>query len=189
MPLLIPNEQDVPASFAYVAMAVRDRTDDFAARCDSLGSGVLSGMSVGPDTGTDMKVAVSSGSVLIAGRQYLYSGSGSPLTIGPASTGDRRDVIIYRAGSGSGVMVLAGTPSAFTTGNWTTASYPVLPPVKTYLTEATDVVLAEIYICSSNGSNTVAITSANIVDKRNTLGSATAEAYPASSLYLAGNYR
>jgi len=185
MAVVIPNVQDSPA---FIAMAERDRTDDFAARCDSLGSGVVSGMAVTQDTGSDMKVAVAAGSVMVAGTSYAYGGTGgSPLTVAAASAGDRRDVVVYRVGTG--VTVLTGTVPTGLTGAWTVGSYPTLPPVKPDIVEATDVVLAEVYVAGSGGTPTTVITTAtNLVDKRNVLiPSGTPSLI--DQLYLSANFR
>jgi len=159
MAVVLPNIQDSPS---FDGMAVPDSVDEFAASCDAQATGILSGMSVTQDTGLDMKIAVASGTVAVAGVEYTFAGSGSPFTVGAASASDRRDVVIYRAGTG--VMVLAGTPCG--TAGWTRTSTG-LPPVKPAIAPSTDAVLAEIYVASTT---TTIITATNLVDKRNVLG-------------------
>jgi hypothetical protein len=160
MPLVLPNIEDVPS---FDAMAARDSSDLSALGAPGRGVGVVSGMAVTQDTGADMKVAVAAGSVLLGGTTTAYAGAGSPFTIAAASATDRRDAIVYRVGTG--VVVLTGT--ACGTAGWTHAS-PGNPPVKPMLTEATDILLAEVYVANT----TVAIvTATNIVDKRMAIAS------------------
>jgi hypothetical protein len=177
MAVVIPNDQDSPS---FIGMAVRDRTDDFAARCASLDSGVVSGMAVTQNTGSDMNVAVATGTVAVAGTTYTYTGTGSPFAISAAGAGDRRDVVVYRAGTG--VVVLTGTIPSGLTGAWTTASYPTLPPVKPNIVESTDVVLAEVYV---DYNTTAIVTATNVVDKTNVLNQAVT--YPTISTSSAIN--
>jgi hypothetical protein len=155
MALLLPNIEDVPF---FDGMAVRDSADLGALGAPGRGSGVVSGMAVTQDTGADMKIAVASGVVTVGGTSFTYSGTGSPFTVAAANTGDRRDAVIYRVGTG--VMVLQGTPCPV--GGWAHGS-GVNPPVKPTLTEATDVLLAELYVASTT---TTIVTASNVVDKR-----------------------
>jgi hypothetical protein len=152
--LILPNLQDAPA---FDAMAVRDAADYQTLAAASRNTGVLSGMQITQDTGTDLKIAAASGSVRILGQVFSYTGTGSPFTVPTVSPGgDRRDAVIYRAGSG--VEILEGTPN--TTPNWD-ASSDTDPPVKPELVEATDCLLAEIYTTPT----TTEIVAANLVDK------------------------
>lgn len=157
--LVLPNIQDSPS---FDGMAVGDAGDEWSLNGPTLGTGVISGMAVTQDTGSDMKIAVASGIVTVGGTQYTYTGTGSPFTITTASATDRRDVVVYRAGTG--IVVIAGT--ACGTAGWTRTSTG-LPPVKPDIVQSTDVILAEIYVASTT---TVISTATNVVDKRNLLG-------------------
>lgn len=159
MALVLPNIEDAPS---FDGMAVRDSADFSALGAPGRGSGVVSGMAVTQDTGSNMKVAVASGVISINGVETTYSGTGSPFTVAAASATDRRDAVIYRVGTG--VVVLAGT--ACGTAGWTHTSTGN-PPVKPTLTESTDVLLDEIYVAATT---TVITTATNLVDKRNILG-------------------
>lgn len=148
MSLVEPNIQDSPS---FDAMAVPDATDDWCLLGAIAGTGVVSGVAVTQDTGSDMKVAYSGGQVAVAGT--LYTVTSGTATVSAASTSDRRDVVVYRAGTG--VVVLAGTPCG--TVGWTrSAAVASLPPVKPAVVRSTDCVLAEVYVTPT----TVAIVTA-----------------------------
>ena len=172
MAVIIPNYQDSPS---FPAMAERDRTDDFAARCAAQGTGVLSGMAVTQHTGSDMYVTVAAGQVSVQGNVSTYAGG----TVGPfnaAGAGDRRDCVVLRSGSATiltgsvPTLLQAGGSGSGLVGAWAVTSTYV-PPVKNDVVETTDCVLAEVYVAY----NTTAITSGwtgtgNIVDKTNVIG-------------------
>ena len=160
MALALYNQEDSPT---YAAWAELDKTDVWIVQQGSQQTGVISGMAVTQDSGSDMKVAVASGSVEVGGTEYTYSGTGSPFTVAAASTADRWDLVVYRAGTG--IVVIEGTPCLLTGANWITTSTQ-LPPVKPAHTLSTDVVLAAIYV----GYNTTTITTTqNVVDRRNVI--------------------
>ena len=159
MAVVCPNIEDSPA---FDAMAVRDSVDYFAMTSDAQSRVVVSGMAV---TGTgSMSVAVAGGSVAISGTTYNYTGG--TVSVGAASTSDRRDTVVYTAGTG--VQVIAGGPCGYTTGIWTQAVTSNNPPVKatvgTYAIPANAVVLAEVYVAKTT---TTIVTATNVVDKRN----------------------
>ena len=180
MAVVTPN---IEASPSFDGMSVPDATDLYALCSDAQGTGVVSGMLVTQDTGSDMKIAVASGVVSVAGVEYTFAGTGgSPVTVGAAGTADRRDTVVYRAGTG--IVVIAGTGCLLTTANWTRAAGDagVIPPVKAGVVQSTDVVLAELYIAGTGGTGTTAVVgtsstqgttggavTGNIVDKRNVL--------------------
>jgi hypothetical protein len=109
---------------------------------------------------------VGTGQVQVNGTTYTYTGTGSPFTIGAASTSDRRDTVVYTVGTG--VQVIAGGPCGYTSGIWTHSVTTNNPPVKQYIVgsnavPANSVILAEVYVSLST---TTIITATNIVDKR-----------------------
>jgi hypothetical protein len=149
MTFTIPNIESGPS---FNGQSVLDSTDVGILAASSLKTGVVSGCVVSQDTGTDLKVAVSSGVVLIANVQYTVAATGgSPLTVTAASASDRRDLVVWGNPSASipGLSVVAGTAAG-------TANYPVKPAVP-----ANSVGLGEIYVSSS----TTAITAANLIGK------------------------
>ena len=156
MAVVCPNIEDAPS---FDAMAVRDSVDLFALTSDTQAAVVVTGMAV---TGTgSMSVAVAAGQVSINGTTYDYAGGTA--TIGAASTSDRRDTVVYTAGTG--VQVVAGTACGYTTGTWTKTVTTSNPPVKALTGLPSNcVVLAEVYVSLST---TTIVTATNVVDKRN----------------------
>jgi hypothetical protein len=146
-----PNIEDSPQ---YDAMAVRDSTDLYALTCGASGTGVISGMVVTQDTGSDMNVQVSAGSVVVNGQPATLTTAWTSPTITAANTGDRRDVVIYRLNVGC--LYITGTPCSLTSANWTRTANQN-PPIKPNIIPATDVVLAEVYVAGSGGTATTAI--------------------------------
>src|ERR1017187_1724016 len=131
MASVMPTLQDLPT---FDGMAAEDQVDIWVNADGEAGFGVTSGCLVTQDTGSDMKVAVSSGTVEINGTSYTYAGTGgSPLTIQPAGAGDRRDTIVLRLSAG-GVTAWAipGTVPTGLVGAWTrnTSTATALPPMK-----------------------------------------------------------
>lgn len=169
MSVILPNIEDSPS---FDAMAVRDSVDFFAATSDAQQTGVLTGMTVTQDTGSDMKIAVAAGTYEVAGVSLSYAG-GSGIVIQAASSTDRRDTIVATS---SGVTVIMGNPAPAGSANWTrTASS--LPPVKTMAGSAggpstpgaipaSCVVLGEVYVAAAT---TVITTATNVVDKTNVI--------------------
>ena len=102
MAVTCPNIEDNPA---FDAMAVRDSVDLFALGSDAQAVVVVTGMAV-TGSGSAMSVKVAGGQVSINGITYDYTGG--TVTVGAASTSDRRDTVVYTAGTG--VQVIAGTP-------------------------------------------------------------------------------
>ena len=152
MAVVNPNLQDSPA---FDAQAVRDSVDLFA----MVGSDavVVSGMVV--STFTTMVINIAAGAVSINGTTYNYSGGTATVTA--ASTSDRRDTVIYTAGTG--VQVIAGTPCGLLAANWTRNVTSNSPPVKQLTAiPANSVILAEAYV----GYSTTTVAAANLVDKR-----------------------
>ena len=177
MAVVLPNIEDNPT---YNAMAVRDAVDWYALGSQSLGTGVVTGMTV---TGTGaMGASVASGSVSVSGS--VFSWAGGSVTVGSASTADRRDTLVYRSGS---VVVIPGSPCSVTGALWTTSATSN-PPIKATLVQTaggsstvstlTDVVLAEIYVAY----NATTITSSNLVDKTNVEVTQSAPAYSVTGL-------
>jgi hypothetical protein len=146
----LPNVQSGPA---FYGQTVCDQTDYAIIQAGINGNGVISGAQVSQDTGSDMKVAVSSGTVLYGASTYSVTATGgSPLTVAAASTsGDRRDLVVYTVGTG--LVVVEGSPA--TTGN-----YPVKPSIP-----SSSVALGEIYVATS----TTAIVTNLITDKSMTV--------------------
>ena len=183
MAVINPNIGEAPAT-TYNAAAVTDRTDEFAGRCDALGTGVLSGMGV-TAAGT-LTLTVAAGVVSVLGVQYTYSGGTIPITTNSTLL-DRRDVLVYRAGTG--LVAIQGTTATYTPGSavWSVTSTGN-PPIKPDITESTDVVLCEVYmpynattVATSPGS-----TVGYVIDKSNVITFFTTAA---SSLTLSTNFR
>ncbi len=152
MTVVNPDIQDGPS---YDAMAVRDSTDSYSLSSGaSAATGVVLGMQVTQDTGSDMKVQVAPGSVLVNNESYTLTTAWTSGTITAANTGDRRDVVVYRAGTGP--VYITGTPTTLTTATWTRTANQN-PPVKPNIVPATDVVLAEVYVAGTGGTPTTAI--------------------------------
>jgi lysophospholipase L1-like esterase len=186
MAAVMPSYNDLPA---FDAMACEDEVDIFdRATAAILGTGVVSGCLVTQDTGTDMKVAVSSGQVAILGTLYTYAGTGgSPLVVPAASAGTRRDTVVLRLAAGSVTAVLVeGTVPTGLTGSWTRntpLSTCLTPqkgpmnwsgtPVSTSVNYTTDAVCGEVVVdyntTAITGTTTtiIAPTTGNIVDKTN----------------------
>jgi hypothetical protein len=185
MAAVMPALQDAPT---FDGMTVEDEVDLYVGVAPDLGTGVVSGCLVTQDTGSDMKVAISSGVVKILGNYYLYAGTGgTPLTVTAAGAGDRRDTIILRLSGGSvTATVIAGTIPTGLTGAWTrnTPITTCLAPMKgpmnwststssTSVNYTTDVVLSECYVAFNTtaltGTTTTIVTptSGNLVDKTN----------------------
>jgi hypothetical protein len=154
MAVVNPNLQDSPT---FDAQAVRDSVDLFAMSSDAQGSVVVSGMVVAPSSA--MVIAIAAGAVSINGTTYNYAGGTATVTA--ASTSDRRDTVVYTAGTG--VQVIAGTPCGFLAGNWTRTITSNSPPVKQLTAiPANSVILAEAYV----GYSTTTVAAGNLVDKR-----------------------
>ena len=153
MAVVNPNLQDSPT---FDAQAVRDSVDLSA----MVGSGavVVSGMVVSPSSA--MVIAIAAGAVSINGTTYNYAGGTATVTA--ASTSDRRDTVIYTAGTG--VQVIAGTPCGLLAANWLRTTTSNNPPVKQLTAiPANSVILAEAYV----GYATTTVAAGNLVDKRN----------------------
>ena len=152
MAVVNPNLQDSPT---FDAQAVRDSVDLFAmAGNDAI---VASGMVVAPSS--LMVVAIAAGSVSINGTIYNYAGGTATVTA--ASTSDRRDTVVYTAGTG--VQVIAGTPCGLLAANWTRTITSNSPPVKQLTAiPANSVILAEAYV----GYSTTTVAAGNLLDKR-----------------------
>ncbi len=150
--LTIPDLQSNPT---FDAQSVSDATDLAALVAGQDGTGVVSGCAVSPHTGTDMEVSVAAGTVMVGSTSYTVSATN--LTIGAASSGDRRDIVVYTVGTR--LQVVAGTPCGV--AGWSRTSIPAsLGPVKPVI-PANSVLLAEVYVAAT----TTAIASGNIVDK------------------------
>jgi hypothetical protein len=168
MAVICPNIEDSPT---FDAMAVRDSVDFYVLTTNV--NGVVSGLQVTQDTGSDMKVQVAAGSCQVGTTTYTLGTAWTSPTITAASSGDRRDVVVYRAGSGP--VYIVGTACALTGTIWTRTSNQN-PPVKPNVVTTTDVVLAEVYVAynttaivSGSPSSPSVPTSGNIVDKSNVL--------------------
>ena len=169
----------------YDAQCVPDSTDEYALGSNAQGNGVVSGVAVTP--GSLMVPNVAAGTVAVAGALYAYAGG--TVTVGAASAGDRRDTIVARLSAGSiSIVCIPGTPASLTTGNWTKAIGDLgnLPPVKASVVQATDVVLAEVYVCGSGGTATTTVALGNIIDKRNMLSANPLNVAPAGLLLAPG---
>jgi hypothetical protein len=150
MALTFPTAESSPS---FAGQAVLDATDMAAALAAAAGSGVT-GCLVTAQGSPNMTVQVASGSVVVAGATTAVAAVAS-LTIGAASTNDRRDIVVVsNAGT---VSVVAGAQC--TTPAWL-PSVGVLPPVKAAI-PANSVLLAEIYVAAA----TTSIVAGNIVDK------------------------
>lgn len=166
MAVINPNIGDVPAT-TYNAAAVTDKTDDFAGRSDSLGTGVISGMGV-TAAGT-LTLTVAAGTVTVLGVTYTYAGGTVAITTNAGAL-DRRDVVIYRVGTG--ITKIDGTAASYTptAALWSTSSTGN-PPVKPAITESTDVVICEVYM--PYNASTVGATPGTgngyVIDKSNVL--------------------
>ena len=168
MAVIKPNINEAPAT-TYNAAAVPDRTDDFAGRSDSMATGELTGMGV--TTAASLTLTIAAGTVSVLGVTYTYAG-GTATVVTNAGLLDRRDVLIYRVGTG--VMVLQGTTTSYTPGAtmWTTSSVGN-PPVKPDVVEATDMVMAEIYMPYNAAIVDATPNAANgyVIDKSSTIKS------------------
>jgi hypothetical protein len=165
--VVLYNIQDNPP---FDCMAETDKADTFALVCGALPSGVKSGMTVTQNTGSDMNVAVASGTVNVLGAEYPYSGAGSPFAINAAGAGTRRDMILARLSGGVvSVIYVAGTVPTGLVGAWTrnTPDTTCLPPVKGAFVASTDVILAEVVV---EFNTTAIVTATNVRDLRNILG-------------------
>ena len=166
MTVIKPNISEAPAT-TYNASAVPDRTDDFAGRSDAMGTGELTGMNV--TAAASLTLTIAAGTVSVLGTSYTYAGGTVAVTTN-AGLLDRRDVLIYRAGTG--IVLLQGATASYTPGAalWSTGSVGN-PPVKPDVVEATDLVLAEIYM--PYNATIVDVTpntaSGYVIDKSNTL--------------------
>ena len=141
MAVINPNIGEAPAT-TYPAAAATDRTDEFATRSSAMGTGVISGMGV-TAAGT-LTLTVAAGTVSIQGTTYTYAG-GTVAIVTNSTLLDRRDVVVYRAGTG--IVALQGSTASYTPGSalWATNSVGN-PPVKPDIVESTDVVLCEVYM-------------------------------------------
>ena len=166
MAVINPNIGDVPAT-TYNAAAVTDKTDDFAGRSDSLSTGVISGMGV-TAAGT-LTLTVAAGTVTVLGVTYTYTGGTVAITTNAGAL-DRRDVVIYRVGTG--ITKIDGTPASYTptAALWSTSSTGN-PPVKPAITESTDVVICEVYMPynASTVGTTPSTGNGYVIDKSNVL--------------------
>jgi hypothetical protein len=186
--LYLPNIGD--ANITYDAQAVRDAVDNYALGAGVNGTGVISGCQVTQDTGADLKFDIAAGVVQVAGVQYTV-GALTAQALTAASTGDRRDTVVYRAGVG--VMVVAG-PVCGTSGSVWNRGLTTLPPVKAslcttgisagstpsgFINPSTDCIIAELYVTNSTTASPITspstssgnVTAFNsVVDKTNILG-------------------
>ena len=166
MTVIKPNISEAPAT-TYNASAVPDRTDDFAGRSDAMGTGELTGMNV--TAAASLTLTIAAGTVSVLGTSYTYAGGTVAVTTN-AGLLDRRDVLIYRAGTG--IVLIQGATASYTPGAalWSTGSVGN-PPVKPDVVEATDLVLAEIYMPynASVVSATLSTTAGYVIDKSNVL--------------------
>lgn len=182
----MPSLPDLPS---FEGMCEEDGVDLWALMCAGHGTGIVAGGLVTPGVG--MSVNVSAAVVKIQGARYLFAGV-SNLAVNAANTGDRRDTVILRLASGVvTAVVVAGTPSTYTGGNWTVGLDPAVwqAPQKAhvnwqsandsagFVNVDTDCPLEEVYVASSNGSNTTSISSTtptgtpagNLVEKRSVI--------------------
>lgn len=151
MALTIPDIQSSPT---FDGQSVPDATDFAALQGTDDGNGVISGCQVSAQSSPNMTVQVAAGTVLVNGQKVTVSAVSS-LTIGAASSYDRKDIVTVNS-SGT-VSVTAGSPC--TTAGWT-RSTNALPPVKPAI-PSNSVLLGEVYVAST----TTSIASGNIVDK------------------------
>ena len=166
MSVVIPNFSEAPAT-TFNAAAVRDRTDDYAARSDGQTTGVVSGMGV--TASGSLTLTVASGQVYVRGVSYLYTGGTVPVVTNLGLL-DRRDVVVYRVGTG--IVVLQGSTGSYTPGSgvWTVSSAGNAP-LKPDINEATDVVLCEVYMPYNATTVTAGLGSSAgyVIDKSNVL--------------------
>jgi len=155
---------DIELPPTFPAQAGLDTQGLQAITAFAAGGGVLSGCGVTAQSSPNMTVQVAAGILAVAGTAYSVGAVGS-LAIAAASTTDRKDVVIYRVGTG--VMVLQGTPCG--TAGWTATSSNPNYPVKPALTFTTDLLLAEIYVEGTGATATTSITTGNIVDQTLTI--------------------
>jgi hypothetical protein len=187
MAIVKPNYNESPGS-TLNCCAMPDRVDDFAGRCDAQGTGVISNPSV--TTAGSLTLTYGAGSVAVGNVIYSFSGS-TINVVTNATLLDRRDVLIYRVGTG--IMILEGTPGSYTpTGAVFSASTSSGQcPLKTDITESTDCVLREIvmpYNASTVGSSP-STTVGFVVDKSNQLSQAQINAMVGTPVYLASTFR
>ena len=91
---VMPSFQDSPN---FQAMAMQDEVDDFVnGQAAALGTGVVSGGQVTQySTGTTMAVNVAAGVVAVQGVEYTLTAV-NQLAIAAASSGTRRDAVVFR---------------------------------------------------------------------------------------------
>ena len=161
-----PNIEDIPGTYAYDGMAALDDVDQFVDRAPGEGTGAYYGLQVAQNTGGagDWTLNLSAGAGQlkgVTGGTYTNALTSATTMAVPSST-DRRDLVVWRVGTG--VVVIKGTP--WTPGAGDGAAYTRtsvgLPPVKPKPVSGTDVPLAEIYV----PYNATALVTAMIVDKR-----------------------
>ena len=165
MSLVLPNLESNPS---YDAQAVADSTDWQVQTLTFQNTGVISGGLVSPHTGSDLNVSVASGNVMVLGTAYVLSPTVA--SVSPASTTDRKDLVIFTPGtgvesSGSGTTnsaAIKGVPCG--TAGWTRSSTG-FPPIKPAI-PAGSAILAEVYVSSA----TTAIVAGNLIDKTVLLG-------------------
>lgn len=151
MTLTIPTLESSPT---FDGQTVIDGTDIAALVAAESATGVLTGCGVTAQSSPNMTVQVAAGNVVINGVTVPVTAVSS-LTIGAASTYDRRDIVVVNS-SGT-VSITAGTPCA--TAAWS-RTVNALPPVKPAI-PSNSTILAEIYVAAS----TTSIATTNIVDK------------------------
>ena len=167
MGVVNPNIGDVPAT-TFPGAANTSRSDEFAARCDAQGTGIITAGTV-TAAGT-LTLTYGAGVVAVEGIQYAYSGSTIAVTTNSGLL-DRRDLLIYRVGTG--IMILQGTTAVYTpaAANWALTSSGN-PPVSPDIVESTDCILCEIYMPynATTVASAISSTAGFVIDKSNVLG-------------------
>lgn len=135
----IPDLQTNPTNDGQ---SVSDSTDWANVATGLSGSGILTGCVVSAFATPGMGVQITSGSIAAAGTQYGLTAAS--LTVQPASTTDRRDIVVaFPSGFTANATVVEGTPCG--TAGWTRNTFPGLPPVKPALAGGA-IYLGEIYV-------------------------------------------
>jgi hypothetical protein len=149
---------DIQSPGNYDGQSIIDNVDLQGAYDLAQGTGVVSGCVVTQDTGSDMAVAVGAGVVSVGWQQYAVAATGgSPLTVQPSGSYDRKDIVVYTVGTG--LQVIEGTPCSV--ANWNRNS-DALGPAKPAI-PASSVYLSEVYVVAGA---TAITTAADIVQKQ-----------------------
>jgi hypothetical protein len=184
MAVINPNYEDTLGGVAvstWPAVAVEDRTDRFAFRSVSMGTGFAA--AAGVTAAGTLVLSYPAGTAFVQGVSYPYS-SGSVTVTTNSGLLDRRDAIVYRVGSG--VTYLIGTPATYTPTGACWAPYPGSagsPPVKptvnpatssfnsALVNESTDAIMCEVTMPynATTVSTTFSATAGYVVDKSNVL--------------------